>query len=140
MSYILASKSNNWGTPASLKTRYNGWFDPCPFPLPSWDGLQIEWQDQNFVNPPYNNIAAWAEKSMKEFQKGKIIHLLIPARTDTKYFHEFILPYAEIEFIKGRLKFLSLDGKSKNQSAPFPSIICKYNLRPWEVAFRRKVV
>ena len=125
-SYILKSKSNNWGTPSTIKNRYDGWFDPCPYPRPIWDGLQMEWKEKNFVNPPYDNIGAWAQKSMEEFKKGKTIHLLIPARTDTKYFHQFILPYADIEFIKGRLKFVSLDGKSKNMSAPFPSIICKY--------------
>lgn len=125
-SYIEKSKSDNWGTPKDIKDKYKDWFDPCPYPKLEWDGLNIEWGDKNFVNPPYSNIKEWAEKCMIESKKGKTVHLLIPARTDTKYFHEFILPYAKIEFIKGRLKFLSLDNLSKNQSAPFSSIICKY--------------
>ena len=77
-SYILKSKSNNWGTPSTIKNRYDGWFDPCPYPRPIWDGLQMEWKEKNFVNPPYDNIGAWAQKSMEEFKKGKSID------TDTK--------------------------------------------------------
>ena len=67
-SYILKSKSNNWGTPSTIKNRYDGWFDPCPYPRPIWDGLQTEWKEKNFVNPPYDNIGAWAQKSMEEFK------------------------------------------------------------------------
>ncbi len=55
------------------------------------------------------------------------IHLLIPARTDTTYFHEYIYPYAKLDFIKGRLTFVDLTGVSKKPtSAPFPSIVCIY--------------
>ena len=55
------------------------------------------------------------------------IHLLIPARTDTTYFHEYIKSFAEIHFIKGRLTFVDLTGVSKKPtSAPFPSIVCIY--------------
>jgi len=127
LSYIKKSKSDNWGTPEKILNNYKDWFDPCPYPLPDWNGLEIDWKERNFVNPPYNNIKEWAKKSMDEYKKGKIIHLLIPARTDTKYFHDYILPYAEIEFIKGRLKFISLDKYSENNCAPFSSIMCKYS-------------
>lgn len=72
-----------------------------------------------FCNPPYSNIAAWVEKSFRETRNDKtLVVLLIPSRTDTRYFHDFIYQRAEIRFIKGRLKF----GESKN-SAPFPSMI-----------------
>ena len=55
------------------------------------------------------------------------IHLLIPARTDTAYFHEYISPYATLHFIQGRLKFRDLTGTSKKPtSAPFPSMVCVY--------------
>lgn len=53
---------------------------------------------------------------------GAVVVMLLPARTDTKWFHEYVLPYAEIYFIKGRLKF----GDSKN-SAPFPSMIAVFD-------------
>ena len=61
------------------------------------------------------------------------IHLLITARTDTTYFHEYIYPYAKLDFIKGRLKFRDLTGVSKKPtSAPFPSIVCIYK-HAWEM-------
>lgn len=72
-----------------------------------------------FCNPPYSQIAAWVEKAYREsMQDGTVIVLLIPSRTDTKYFHNFIYNRSEIRFIKGRLKF----GEAIN-SAPFPSMI-----------------
>ena len=75
-----------------------------------------------FCNPPYSQIGDWVKKAYFEsFTPGTLIVLLIPARTDTKYFHEYILNRSEIRFIKGRLKF----GSAKN-SAPFPSMIVIY--------------
>lgn len=72
-----------------------------------------------FCNPPYSKIAKWVEKSFYESRHDNtIVVLLIPSRTDTRYFHDFILNRAEIRFIKGRLKF----GDSAN-SAPFPSMV-----------------
>lgn len=74
-----------------------------------------------FCNPPYGRVIYdWIEKCYNESQKpNTTVVALIPARTDTKYFHQFIYHKAkEIRFIKGRLKF----GDSKN-SAPFPSMI-----------------
>ena len=72
-----------------------------------------------FCNPPYSNISAWVKKAYYEsFKPETVIVLLIPARTDTKYFQEYIYHRAEIRFIKGRLKF----GDSKN-AAPFPSMV-----------------
>lgn len=73
-----------------------------------------------FCNPPYGReIYRWCEKAYKESLKpNTLVVMLIPSRTDTKYFHEFIYPHAEIRFIKGRLKF----GNSENP-APFPSLI-----------------
>lgn len=72
-----------------------------------------------FCNPPYNNIGEWAKKAYEESQKGVTVVMLIPANTDTRYFHDYILHKAEIRFIKGRLKF-----GGSNRCAPFASIIC----------------
>jgi len=129
-SYINKSKSNNWGTPIEfynkLDKEFKFDFDPCPYKN-TFDGLMIDWKKSNYVNPPYNNIELWAVKCRQEQMKGNLSVLLIPARTDTNYFHKYILPYAEIRFVKGRLKFISLDEKSKTIScAPFPSILCIY--------------
>lgn len=72
-----------------------------------------------FCNPPYSEISKWVEKAFYETRKDNtLVVLLIPARTDTKYFHNYILHRTEIRFVKGRLKF----GNGKN-SAPFPSMV-----------------
>ena len=78
-----------------------------------------------FCNPPYSNIAEWVKKCYTESLKPHTtVVMLIPARTDTKYFHGYIYHRAEIRFIKGRLKFN--DGKG---SAPFPSMIVIFRSR-----------
>ena len=76
-----------------------------------------------FCNPPYGRaINAWVEKAYNESKKDNtLIVMLLPARTDTKWFHNFIYHKAEIRFIKGRLKF----GGSKGD-APFPSMLAIY--------------
>lgn len=72
-----------------------------------------------FCNPPYSRIGEWVEKAFRETREDNtVVVLLIPSRTDTKYFHDFIYNRAEIRFCKGRLHF----NDSKN-SAPFPSMI-----------------
>ena len=73
-----------------------------------------------FCNPPYGRvIGLWVEKAYTESKKpDTLVVMLIPARTDTKWFHEYIYGKAEIRFIKGRLKF----GGCKN-AAPFPSMV-----------------
>ena len=86
------------------------------------NGLNQDWQGYRvFCNPPYGRkeTAEWVKKCYEESRKeNTLVVMLIPSRTDTKYFHKYIYPNAEIRFIKGRLKF----GNSAN-SAPFPSMI-----------------
>ena len=74
-----------------------------------------------FCNPPYGRqIGKWIEKAFKESQKkDTVVVLLLPARTDTKAFHEYLYGKAEIRFLKGRLRF----GNAK-ANAPFPSMVC----------------
>lgn len=86
-----------------------------------------------FCNPPYSkkgNQDAWVKKCYTESLKpNTTVVALIPARTDTSRFHDYILGKAEIRFIRGRLVF-EVDGKpligknGKPQPAPFPSMIC----------------
>jgi len=93
-------------------------FDPCP-QNSKFDGLTISWKKSNYCNPPYNNQKAWVEKAYNESLKNKTCVMLLPARTDTILFHDFIFKKAyEIRFIKGRLRF-----KQYTNSAPFPSMI-----------------
>jgi site-specific DNA-methyltransferase (adenine-specific) len=73
----------------------------------------------NFVNPPYGReLKYWIKKGYEESLKGNKVVMLIASRTDTNYWHEYVMKAKEIRFIKGRLKF----GDAKN-SAPFPSCI-----------------
>lgn len=136
---MFSSANDSWSTPAGvynkLNEEFNFDFDPCPFApnlvfineefdfkIPEQtetkNGLLIEWGSCNFVNPPYSDIKEWCKKSFNEWQKGKIVVMLIPSRTDTSYWHDYIMKATEIRFIRGRLKF----GDSEN-SAPFPSAI-----------------
>lgn len=99
------------------------------------DGLTKDWSNEVvFCNPPYGKvISKWVEKCYNESLKGTTIVLLIPARTDTRYFHKFIYnkPNVEIRFIKGRLCFL-LDGQRLNP-APFPSMLVIFNNKKDEI-------
>ncbi len=84
------------------------------------NGLEQEWKGICWMNPPYGReIKPWIEKAYHESRKaGCIVVGLLPARTDTRWFHDYIYEKAKINFIKGRVKFVG--GKS---SAPFPSMI-----------------
>lgn len=96
---------------------------------PEDDGLIQNWDVGGAVycNPPYGReIGLWVKKAYEEAQKGTTIVMLIPARTDTKYFHEYIYHKAEIRFVKGRLKFTDENGTPKG-TAPFPSMVVIYN-------------
>src|SRR2546427_13192322 len=105
---MFSSASGNWITPPdfykNLDEEFHFDFDPCPYPQPEWDGLAIEWEVCNYVNPPYGReLWRWVLKAHYEWKKGKTVVMLLPARTDTKWFHTWILGQAEIRFIKGRL-------------------------------------
>tara|TARA_Y100000310_G_C20578842_1_gene761923 strand:+ start:578 stop:967 length:390 start_codon:yes stop_codon:yes gene_type:complete len=118
---VFLSNRQDWRTPKhiirQLTAEFGPLFDPCP-PDPTFDGLKIDWVSVSFVNPPFDKIALWCEKAFNECMKGVTVYLLIPARTDTKYFHKWVLPMAkEIRFYQGRLKFD--DGL---KGATFPSI------------------
>ena len=136
MNVHFSSKTDLWSTPQDffeeLNRKYNFNLDPCAtnenakckrFFTKDDDGLSQEWKGRVFCNPPYGRVLKdWVKKCFEEFSNGnaEIVALLIPARTDTRYFHEYIYKKkdVEIQFIKGRLKF----GNSKN-SAPFPSML-----------------
>lgn len=110
--------NDHWKTPQwlydELNAEFNFDFDPCPIHA-DFDGLMVEWGKSNFVNPPYNRIdkPKFIQKAYDEWRKGKICVLLIPAATGTKQFHELILPYAEIRFLKGRIAFVGYNSKGE---------------------------
>lgn len=126
-----------WETPQDffdkLNSEFNFTLDPCATPKTAKckkyytkedDGLKQDWTGERvFCNPPYGTaIKNWVKKCSEE---KALVVMLIPARTDTRYFHDYIYDKAEIRFIKGRLKF---GGKQKRSgSAPFPSMIVIFN-------------
>lgn len=99
---------------------------------PVEDGLSQSWNVGGavFCNPPYGReIGKWVKKAYEEFVRGgETIVLLIPARTDTSYFHDYIYGKAEIRFLRGRLKFEDENGVAMNP-APFPSMVVIYKRR-----------
>ena len=136
---LFSSNSDEWETPTQLYAELTAEFHFCGDLAASGenakcdnyftkedDALSQNWAGLSttgrylFLNPPYSNIKDWVKKAYEENLKGAKIVMLIPARTDTIYFHQWIYknPNVEIRFIKGRLKF----SNSKN-SAPFPSMI-----------------
>lgn len=129
----FSHESDEWETPKDFYEQINEEFsfnlDPCAteanhkcelYYTAEEDGLSKNWGGRRvFCNPPYSQIAKWVEKCYEEGRKeNTLVALLIPSRTDTRYFHDYIYNRAEIRFIKGRLKF----GDGKN-SAPFPSML-----------------
>lgn len=138
---MFSSKTVEWGTPRDfyekLNKKYSFTLDACAsannakcenyFTL-AQDGLRQDWSGHTvFCNPPYGKeIKAWVRKAYIESQKDDTeVILLIPARTDTDYFHKYCMKAASVYFVKGRLKFESEDGKASN-SAPFPSIVVHF--------------
>lgn len=136
---MFSSQTDNWATPQwlydELNEEFNFNLDPCAsannakctkFYTKEDDGLKQNWVGYRvFCNPPYGKeIGKWVEKCSQEAKKDNTLCvMLIPARTDTRWFHEFIYNKAEVRFLKGRLKF----GNSTN-SAPFPSMVVIFKI------------
>ena len=131
---LFSSNSLEWATPREffrkLDSEFNFDLDPCSqihnalcakFYTPEDDGLIQNWEGATaFVNPPYGRgIGDWVKKAYEEGCKpNTTVVMLIPSRTDTRYWHDYVMRADEIRFIKGRLKF----GGGSN-SAPFPSAV-----------------
>jgi phage N-6-adenine-methyltransferase len=132
MNIHFSSKTDNWSTPQDifdeLHKEFNFKTDVCAsaenhkcehYFNEYIDGLSVPWSKSNWMNPPYGReIGKWVKKA----SENPLTVCLLPARTDTRWFHDYIYNKAEIRFIKGRLKF----GDSKN-SAPFPSMIVVFS-------------
>ena len=121
----------DWQTPKAvyqtLDAEFNFDFDPCPHD-PKCDGLRRDWGISNYVNyvnPPYGRkIGKWCQKAYEQSRKGKVVVMLIPSRTDTRWWHDYIMRADEIRFIKGRLNF-----DDSGNPAPFPSAIIVFRGR-----------
>ena len=122
---MFSSATDHWSTPKevydALDKEFHFDFDPCPLyaKVRAFSEFKNNWGKVNFVNPPYSHIKIWTEECYDQWKLlGKTVVMLIPSRTDTRWWHDYVMKATEIRFIKGRLKF----GGSKN-SAPFPSCI-----------------
>lgn len=133
---LLSSQRHDWRTPRAFfdaVVREFGPFDTdaaasaenalCPhFWDEEADSLEQDWKGKKiWCNPPYGRgLRKWVEKASTAVAGGGIVVMLIPARTDTSYFHDFIWqkPGIEVRFLRGRLHFD--DGKDP---APFPSML-----------------
>ncbi|MBQ1805790.1 MAG: adenine methyltransferase [Oscillospiraceae bacterium] len=132
---MFSSRTDLWSTPQDLFDELDAEFhfsvDVCAIPenakcvrffSPVDDGLVKSWKTGGgaaWCNPPYGRkIGEWVRKAAQEAADGQTVVMLIPARTDTRWFHEYILGRAEIRFLRGRLRF----GGAVNP-APFPSMV-----------------
>ena len=137
---LFSSNKQDWCTPQQLYDELNREFNfvadvaateenkKAPFCYtPETDGLNNTWNFKGgavFCNPPYGTeLKKWVKKAYEEYQNGATVVMLIPARTDTSYFHDYIYHKAEIRFLRGRLKFTDEKGIEGKTTAPFPSMV-----------------
>lgn len=133
---LFTSRSEEWETPQyvfrPLETEFHFEVDVCAtsenakcraFFDKTVDGLKREWSPfRCWMNPPYGSkIASWVKKAYYESRRGALVVCLLPSRTDTQWWHNWVMKADEIRFIVGRISF----GNSQ-QSAPFPSCIAIY--------------
>ena len=144
---MFSSKTGEWSTPQDFFEKLSWRFgpfdlDPCAdctntkcttFFNEDQDGLLQNWEGYTaFVNPPYGRgIDKWIKKGFDEARKDNTkVVMLVPSRTDTKYWHQYVMKADEVYFVKGRLKF----GDSEN-SAPFPSAVVVFDGRSQQQVF-----
>ena len=132
----FSSTTDLWATPQSLFDELNREFhfmlDVCAIPenakcpkfySPAEDGLLQPWTGVCWMNPPYGRaIGLWVAKAYRAALAGATVVALLPARTDTTWWHEYVVQAKDIRFLRGRLRF----GEAKN-SAPFPSAVVVFD-------------
>jgi phage N-6-adenine-methyltransferase len=132
-------KSDEWSTPQDRFAEWEAEFGPFTLDVAATaenalceryftaddDGLAKEWTGTVWCNPPYSSIARWAEKAYHESKAGATVVMLVPSRTDTRWWHDWAVRATERRFLKGRLRF----GEAK-WVAPFPSALLVF--RPEE--------
>jgi phage N-6-adenine-methyltransferase len=139
---LFTSNKEDWETPQDFYDRLNAKYHfewdlaasddnakcSCYFTRDD-NSLEQDWEGLSgnlFLNPPYGReLKLWVKKAATTGLKDKQnLVMLIPSRTDTSYWHDYIFNHAEIKFLRGRLKF-EVDGVS-GDSAPFPSAVVIY--------------
>ena len=126
------SATDLWSTPQAffdaLHAEFHFTVDVCALPenakcadyySPQQDGLLQVWTGVCWCNPPYGTvIGRWVQKAYESAKAGVLVVCLLPLRGDTRWWHDYVIPYAEVRYLRGRLKF----GGGCN-SAPFPSVV-----------------
>ena len=132
MSVHFSSKTDLWYTPQDFFKKYDDVYkfetDVCAtddnakcakYYTEEMDGLSQEWRGVCWMNPPYGRIIGkWLKKAVTESQQGIRVVSLLPARTDTTWWHEYVLPHGYVHFLRGRVRF-----EGAKYAAPFPSAI-----------------
>ncbi len=145
---LYSRRTEEWPTPRqffdALHCEFHFSLDPCAttrnatcrrYFTKAQDGLLQDWGTHVvFCNPPYGpTMCEWARKCYQASLQGATVVLLAHARTDTRWFHDWVYGRAaELRFIRGRLRFG--DGK---QSAPFPSLVAVF--RPGKDRIRHRL-
>lgn len=141
---LYSSDSVEWATPQALFDLLNSEFqftlDVCATPknakcemfyTKELDGLIQSWTGRCFMNPPYGRgiIEPWMEKAVSSAKSGCTVVCLVPARTDTEWWHHNVMQHVnEIRFVRGRIRFIEagraeFDYGEEDQGAPFPSAV-----------------
>jgi phage N-6-adenine-methyltransferase len=134
---MFSSATDMWETPQAFFDRLDAEFgfetDVCAvsqnakcthFFTPTMDGLAQHWSGICWMNPPYGRqIGAWVKRAYEASRKGATVVCLLPARTDTKWWHEYCM-HGEIRLVRGRLRF----GTARTP-APFPSAVVIFRPR-----------
>ena len=157
---MFSSDSSEWQTPHAFYDKLDRTFsfdlDPCATPLtakcekyftPEENGLLQDWSGHRvFMNPPYGRgVDKWLKKAFEESATPHTtVVCLIPARTDTKYWHKYCMKADEIYFVKGRLKFVQQQVTDTTittccNAAPFPSAVVVFRGPPVEGMARSQV-
>jgi len=137
---LFQSDRQDWETPQRLFDKLDAEFhfthDVCALPknakcrsyfTPREDGLLQDWKGVCWMNPPYGKeIEKWMQKAFFESTRGVTVVCLVPARTDTEWWHKYALQ-GEIRFLRGRLKFQGADA-----TAPFPSAVVVFRDQWWK--------
>jgi site-specific DNA-methyltransferase (adenine-specific) len=133
---MFSSATDQWATPRAFFDQWNALFSfdldvcadasnaKCPrfFDLEA-DGLVQDWAPETcWMNPPYGReIGRWVKKAYEDSLKGATVVCLLPARTDTAWWHDYVIPHAKVHFVRGRLKF-----GNATSGAPFPSAVAVF--------------
>ena len=100
------------------------------FFTPQDNGLVQPWGGNIcWCNPPYGkDVVKWCKKALKESETGATTVMLIPCKTNTNWWHDFVIPFAEIRFLRGRVRFIQ-NGKQSTQALPWPLAIVIYKAK-----------